>query len=272
MFRGKMMKISIFYDHIKEAAEQSKKNEDKILSFVKKSGIDGIEICLSQLKNDFSILEKLKSHNLEISCIYEFYSWFDMEDFTKIKNHLEISEKVCAKKILIVPPFLEENKNPLIIEKFLKEAVKIASSKNITVTLEDFDNEKSPCAKISQLKNLFTKIPSLRFTFDLGNFAFSDENLFDAFDELKDFISHVHCKDRGYENNVNLKNNKGLASVPTGFGYLPIKKLILKILQTGYDDYFAIEHFNAYEQLDYIKKSSQFLNEIKKTCKKLMEC
>lgn len=263
-----MMKFSIFYEHIKEAVEQSKKNEEKILSFVKKFGIAGIEICFSQLKNDFSIFEKLKSYNFEISCIYEFYSWSDMEDFSKLKNHIEMSEKVCAKKILIVPPFLEENKNVFMIEEFLKKAVEIASSKNITVTLEDFDNEKSPCAKISQLKNFFTKIPGLKCTFDLGNFAFSDENVLDAFDELKDFIFHVHCKDRGYENGINLQNNKGLASVPTGFGYLPIKELILKILDTGYDDYFAIEHFNAYDQLDYIKKSSEFLNEIKQTYKK----
>lgn len=54
-------------------------------------------------------------------------------------------------------------------------------------------------------------------TFDLGYFSFSDENIFDAFDEFKDLIFY-----------------------------------------TEYDDYFEIEHFNAHDQLDYIKNHLNF--------------
>lgn len=268
------MKISIFYDHIKQACEQSFKSEEKMLSFVQKCNIDAVEINHWQLKNDFSILERLKNHNLQVSCVYEFYDWNDTKNLEKLNSHIEIAKKSEAKKILVVPPFFDDNfpeKEQIFkIKEFLQTAVNLTKNQNITVLLEDFDNEKSPCAKIAQLKYFFEKIPNLKLCFDMGNFCFSDENVLDAFAELKNYIFHVHCKDRGYENGKNLKNNKGLASVPTGFGYLPIKKLILKILETGYDDYFAIEHFDAYDQQDYIKKSSDFMKEFKnlKNCKK----
>lgn len=39
-------------------------------------------------------------------------------------------------------------------------------------------------------------VPGLKYTLDTGNFAFSDENVLEAMEVMKDYIVHVHCKDR----------------------------------------------------------------------------
>ena len=67
MRRGKRgdtaMKISVFYEHIEKACEQTKKPLEEVLEHVKKSGIDGIEMdydMLSSNDDEQSILTFLK--------------------------------------------------------------------------------------------------------------------------------------------------------------------------------------------------------------------
>ena len=65
------MKLSVFYDHIKEAEKQSNLAFAEILKEVRKAGITGIEINFSCLKeNKEKILEELKTAGLCISSIY----------------------------------------------------------------------------------------------------------------------------------------------------------------------------------------------------------
>lgn len=57
------MKISVFYEHIEKACEQTKKPLEEVLAHVKKSGIDGIEMdydMLSSNDDEQSILTFLK--------------------------------------------------------------------------------------------------------------------------------------------------------------------------------------------------------------------
>lgn len=69
------MKISVFYEHIEKACEQTKKPLEEVLEHVKKSGIDGIEMdydMLSSEDDEQSILTSLKKARLVISSIYGF--------------------------------------------------------------------------------------------------------------------------------------------------------------------------------------------------------
>lgn len=61
---------------------------------------------------------------------------------------------------------------------------------------------------------------------------------------------HVHCKDRGTQ------------SVAAGDGYLPMAEILTDILQSGYQGYFAIEHFDTPEQENCIRRSAVKIQEI----------
>ena len=46
------MKISVFYEHIEKACEQTKKPLREVLEYVKACGIDGVEMDYDELAHD----------------------------------------------------------------------------------------------------------------------------------------------------------------------------------------------------------------------------
>ena len=84
------MKISVFYEHIEKACEQTKKPLEEVLAHVKKSGIDGIEMdydMLSSNDDEQSILTSLK------------------ESWTCHKQHI---------RLFVIWTLIQKNKNVLM--------------------------------------------------------------------------------------------------------------------------------------------------------------
>ena len=93
----------------------------------------------------------------------------------------------------------------------------------------------------------------------------------DSFEVLTEFlgkIGHVHCKDRTFEvkkgetPKATVKGRE-MYSSPVGSGCIQMKEIVEKILASGYDDYFAIEHFGSCQQLQDIETSAAWLNQFK---------
>lgn len=78
----------------------------------------------------------------------------------------------------------------------LSSLAEYAALRGVTITLEDFDGFLQPFARTYPLLWFMEHVPGLRYTLDIGNFAFSDEDVSYAAWLLKDYIVHVHCKDR----------------------------------------------------------------------------
>lgn len=264
------MIISTFYDHILQAKEQSKKELPELLNYVKACGISAVEINLKYLLEHEETLFLLRDAGLKISCIYETHDLLNKNDIESAKKHIDFAEQTGTRRILIIPGYFEQDQahqfdNALNYENVAKlmeksqavqraknslvQICQYAQKTNVLVTFEDYDYWTSPCSHMLQLLWWFKNVPGLYHTFDMGNYAYSQEDVEEAFELLKDYIVHVHCKDRGPE----------LACVPTGGGLLPIADLVQKLKKQGYQDYFAIEHFDAPNQIEYLKKSADFL-------------
>lgn len=318
----RIMRISVFYDHITQAAQQTGKDLPELLQACRGWGIEGLEINYTQLRKGGAALRReLRRAGMGVSCIYEFYDFTHGGDLEQAKRHVDLAAKVGAERILIVPGFLEEQEarelgmccdgqgsggsrqelnssgqesggsrqdpdcngqepvagNPTAepenmqgagfsavarymeshastcqVREALRKLVDYGQKKGVKITLEDFDGYTSPCARMLPLQWLMEQVPGLGFTLDMGNFAYSGEDVTAAYELLKDYIVHVHCKDRGTA-------ERGLACVPTGGGYLPIRELVMRLKAQGYDGYLAIEHFDAPDQLIYIRHSAEFL-------------
>lgn len=308
------MQISVFYDHITQAGQQTGRSLSALLQECKACGIDGLEINYTQLKKGGLRLRcAFRKAGLAISCIYEFYDFTHNGDLSRAKKHVDLAAKVGAGKVLIVPGFLEEQEAAELnacsqeqteVNRFmeshastcrlrdtLRELVSYGQERGVRITLEDFDGSASPCAGRFSLKWLMEQVPELGYTLDMGNFAYSDEDVTEAYELLKAYIVHVHCKDRGIERQyqavkpdedgtpekagdqkktagertaapLRFRYCQGLACVPVGGGYLPIRELVKQLKTQGYDGYLAIEHFDAPAQVDYIHRSAAFLKEM----------
>ncbi len=288
---NKNILLSVFFDHILQAQGQTGKSLSEILDHISQIGIKAVEINLSYLLQHPETLDLLQVAGLKISCIYETHNFvknadekkqagadatnFDNDfddDFAKARLHVDTACKVGAKKILVIPGFLSEKeaqnfsdcKDYQKVAKLMDESPAIqnaksqmknfcdyAAQKNITVTFEDYDFWTSPCSHANQLLWWFKNVTGLKLTFDTGNFLYSKEGVFQAYDLLKPYIVHVHCKDREGD----------LRCPPVGQGLFAdfIAKLIKDLNSQNYPGYFAIEHFDAPDQWKFIEKSVDFL-------------
>ena len=280
------MKISVFYDHILQGAEQSGKQVSELLHMSRQAGIDGVEISLDALCENPEIPDMLKAAGLQVSCIYAFYDMGNRDEEEREKLHIDMAESVGAGRILVVPGFLTSEESEELQDccesyertaDFMKHNASVrkmaaglcsiimrANRKGIKVTVEDFDGRTSPLSRMNGVLWFLKNVPGLYFTLDMGNFAYSNEDVTIAYELLVDYVAHVHCKDRGEESDAPGGQNLGLRSVAAGEGYLPIAKMVKKLKQTGYDGYLAIEHFDAPAQEDCIRRSALFLQSVLK--------
>lgn len=303
---SEVIRLSVFFDHILQAEEQTGKHIPELLAEVKKAGISAVEINRTYLLEHPETLEMLETAGLQVSCIYEFYALERGRETEKARRHIEIARKAKAGKILIVPGFfsveteefvncvpdrekvwdyLSHSEKALRMAEGLREIVEMAGSRNfadtpITVVIEDFDDRNSPIASVSGMRWFAEQVPGLCFTFDTGNFIIHGEDIFAAWEELKDKVVHVHCKDRKISAEKLLKVQKTESSEPlqvqenatpdikecylpaaVGEGCIPIKELVYKMKEYGYRGYLAIEHFDAADQEAYMQKSAANLQE-----------
>ncbi|MBQ7956082.1 MAG: sugar phosphate isomerase/epimerase [Lachnospiraceae bacterium] len=277
-----MMKLSVFYDHILQAAQQSGESVESLLAHVKQCGIDAVEINLTYLRENPKTEQLLAGVGLKISCIYEFYEmnkpglWVKMQWRKKSLNHIKTAKRVGAGKILVVPGFLESqeaeqmisvkdsyedladylsaNKNMQRMIAGLTYIAALGHEQGVTVTIEDFDDRKSPLCCMNGVLYALNNVPYLTHTFDMGNYAYIGEEVEKAWELLYGHITHVHCKDRGDDGQGNR-----LVSVATGSGYLSIEEMVKKLAGEKYDGYLAIEHFDAPNQKNTIKSSAEYL-------------
>lgn len=292
---SEVIRLSVFFDHILQAEEQTGKHIPELLAEVKKAGISAVEINCTYLLEHPATLEMLETAGLQVSCIYEFYALERGRETEKARRHIEIARKTKAGKILIVPGFfsveteefvncvpdrekvwdyLSHSEKAQRMVDGLREIVEMAGSRNIadtpiTVVIEDFDDRNSPIAYVSGMQWFAEQVPGLCFTFDTGNFIIHGENIFAAWEELKDKVVHVHCKDRKISSDKPLQTQKNATPdikecylpAAVGEGCIPIKELVYKMKEYGYRGYLAIEHFDAADQEAYMQKSAANLQE-----------
>lgn len=279
------MELSVFYDHIEEAAQQTGKSTSEILKRCHEFGIRGVEINFSFLdENKKRVCSELCDSGMKISCIYEMFDFAGDRDTSKGKRMIEAAAEMKASRILVIPGELEGweaaelsacsdvydaterymNQSATIqkMKCALAELVAYAANTGIQVTLEDFDGFLHPYARINQLLWFMRHVQGLKYTLDMGNFSFSNEDVVKAAEILGEYIVHVHCKDRRESQYVKGEFCKGLGQCAAGEGYIPIKSLVKGLKESGYNGYLAIEHFGVENQLSHIEKSAAYLKRL----------
>lgn len=278
-----MRKLSVFYDHILQACEQSGKTISEVLSFCKAQGISAVEINYSLFASEQEVIASmLADAGMEISCMYESFDFGRDTDLTKAQQMLHAAAEQQVSRVLFVAgalenaeaaelaacsrtyeatsTFMDENEAVQKIAHALSALTEYAAPLGVTITLEDFDGFCQPFARTYPLLWFMEHVPGLRYTLDIGNFAFSDEDVSYAAWILKDYIVHVHCKDRAENPLVHGAFCRGLGQTPAGTGYLPMAELLNDLQKRDYDGYLAIEHFDVPDQLSFIKQSAAFLH------------
>ena len=283
------MKLSVFYDHILQAHEQTGRPVPELLQFCRSLGIDAVEMEYRRFAGgETAIRAMLQEAGLAVSCFYQFFDFPGNADLSEAKKLLETASDLGTAQVLFVPGelnsqeaaelsacsktyadtarFMENSQSVRRMQRALADLTAYASRLGVKITLEDFDGFTQPFARMNQLLWFMRNVPGLCYTLDMGNFAFSDEDAVAAARLLKEYIVHVHCKDRALNPSVCGTFCKGLGQTPAGSGYLPLKELIGMLKEWGYDGYLAIEHFDVPDQAACIEQSAAFLRGFSSGC------
>lgn len=263
------MKLSVFYHHICEAAQQSGKTVLEILEIAKSLGINYLEFDIADLKND-KTAALLADSGMKISSVYGFYDFANSDDLSEAFYHCDRAAELGSEKIMLIPGFYSANdKSVMKIERdkmisAMKKVCEYAHEKGITPTIEDFDDFLSPISTSERMLDFVNEIPYLKITFDTGNFMYSAESENYAFERLRPYIVHVHCKDRSMtpDERCEMKcavDGTEMYACPTGDGCVAVAHIVKELVKSGYDGIFTIEHFGAYDQLMFMKKSAENL-------------
>lgn len=263
------MRISVFYEHIAEAAVQTGKSVEEILDIIKSHGIQAVEIESVRLLNKVeNITQKIKEVGMSISCIYSFFDFGHGQDVADGFKLIDLAVSVECGSVLLIPGFVQPREDRNKLQSSMKEAVRAicdyANGKNITVCMEDFDDIIAPFASMHELLSFMQDVPGLSCAFDTGNFLYSEENVEEALELLLPYIKHVHLKDRSLKvkdeetPKLTVKGRK-LYSAAVGTGCIPMEKICHKLLENSYDKTFAIEHFGSQNQLEDMIKSAEWV-------------
>ncbi|HEY5586523.1 MAG TPA: sugar phosphate isomerase/epimerase [Ruminiclostridium sp.] len=264
------MHISVFFNHIVEASEQTGCSIDEVLKKVRSFGIDSVEFDMGELPEPMEMYNRLQNAGLSVSSIYGFYNFGQNPEGKLGYDQVDMALAMHANKIMIIPGFLKgnilaeretEKQNML---KAMQQICEYADAYKVLVTIEDFDDETSPIAISDGMLWFATQIPSLKVTFDTGNFMYSCEPELVAFDKLKSRIVHVHCKDRsvkkieGEEPKANMEGTL-MYSSPVGYGVIHMKEIIAMLKEMDYQGTLTIEHFGSLNHIDYMEKSAKWI-------------
>ena len=263
------MKLSVFYHHICEAAQQSGKTVSEVIDIAKSLGINYLEFDIADLKNDETAVF-LYDSGMKISSVYGFYDFANSDDLGGAFYHCDRAAELGSEKIMLIPGFYSANDKSVMESErkkmlsAMKRVCEYAHEKGLTPTIEDFDDFLSPISTSERMLDFVNEIPYLKVTFDTGNFMYSAESENYAFERLRPYIVHVHCKDRSMtpDERCEMKcavDGTEMYACPTGDGCAAVAHIVKELVKDGYDGIFTIEHFGAYDQLMFMKKSAENL-------------
>lgn len=268
-----MNRINVFYEHIFDAAAQTGKTVEECLKKAHSFGIEGLECDLWRLSDRAEEKALFDRCQMSVSSVYNMFDFPNApreESLQRIDECLETAAFFGAQRVLAIPGFLhEEDDREQVCGKMcelLSVMCERARGYGIVVTLEDFDDRAAPYSDISGLEYFMRNVSGLRFTFDTGNFAYSLESAEEAYSRLRQYVAHVHLKDRSWDSSRgNGENGKetlsGEIMYPSevGGGFVGIGRLLTLLKAEGYGGSLSIEHFGAVNQLLYMKKSAEFI-------------
>lgn len=264
------MRKSVFLAHVKDAARQQGGTLPEYLKKTRELGFEGLECDYPDLEQDpQGFAAMLQEADLQIASVPYFCSFEKGVDAGKLRTVVEKTAAAGGKRILAIPGFLDEQYPDALEDmvKGLRILCEEAQKFGITVSLEDFDNQTSPCATGEGLRYFFRRVPALKFNLDTGNFLYMDEDVLEESRTMMDRIAHIHLKDRRntplYEGQQPRHSVSGrpMYDCPVGQGDIPMEKILAMAAAAGYEGFCSAEHYGARDQWDHMVQSAAWMKQ-----------
>lgn len=254
-----------------------------------------IEECSNKEINHIRSL--LQAYDMKVSCIastvfflcplmeQDKVTLFNPDFFTiegDVSIHLQYLKQACriakeldCPRIRIFPFRFPDNRNPYfgtqehiaLITKNVRQAVRIAEEKQVTLVLENCPYSHLPkgymtiqvvkAIKSKYLKLLWDPANSYRAYKENVPPEYLDFSLLEELQYIYPWIDHIHIKDYHYDDAC----EKPFCHVALGKGDIPFASLITTLKQQGYANALSLEAETGYEDtLDSMKTMKEWIH------------
>lgn len=244
------LKISIFADHIEAISRQDSIPFAEAAARVKELGYKGADVWVTQNPDNVRILDSL-GFVFPSAIAYVDYCLGEQPEMEE--RTIRFMKEHNIGQVLLVPGLIREGSFPLLMDTVRMRIVKFwerAKAEGLDILMEDYDHFQSPCCGIQRLDSIFMLAPDMGHVLDTGNYYFCEDDVLEAYEKYQGRIRHVHMKDR-------IQNQRNGLAPAVGEGVIPIKEIVGKLRESGYEGWFTVEHFGAPDMYEYAKTSIQ---------------
>lgn len=180
------------------------------------------------------------------------------------------AKQISAGKLMIVPrgircseDLAERKAAADRIIRCFRIAVRAAEKEQLTVCVEDTPDWRIPLSSAEECKYVLEHVPGLKLVYDTANMLPADGDPLAFYELLKEYITHVHLKDVVYaEKGEPCRNGKYIQCVPWGRGIIPIREIVQRLIQDGYQGTAMIEYTRPenYGYSGHVKQIQKYLS------------
>lgn len=225
---------------------------NEIIATAKDFKYDGIEVRgianelyvpnIKQFSSDNidSTKDELKNLGLEICCLTSACYLHDKENTARVieeaKEYIDTASQLGTPYVRVLgdtSPAPDDNVDLSYVKEGLKELVEYSKDKSVTVLIES----NGVLADTYKLKELLKYFDSndVGVVWDIHHpYRFMNETIEESYNNLRDFIKHIHMK-----NSVSINGSYKYKMI--GEGDIPIKHCLEMLKKDNYSEYISLE-------------------------------
>jgi sugar phosphate isomerase/epimerase len=220
---------------------------DGTFTQLKKAGIDGIEICLSQFtktkEEDIAEINALtQKHNLPVLSVHQVIRFITATKLPEIEQLVQIAKKLSATLVVL---HTSSARNQIFKQSYIDAIHALEKKYGITVTFENMERtllrrRKKHTWDVNHFPELMKK-NNLNVTLDIVHLAHSGGDIISFFKQHHTMIKNIHLSDYRFNKLNSTLRPLRYKHMPLGEGELPIAAFLQVLREKQYKGLVTME-------------------------------
>lgn len=236
---------------------------DTVVRIAKESGLSVMDIMDTEFRvfGEEALRAALKKYDVKCGCLISALPLYEesAEGLQKAAGRaLQFAKSLGTEMLMVVPGGYDEKERAVLkgmtrqqkMDKAVEGyrlVVEAAKEYGIPIGFENTPHDLKPLASMQDCEYLLEHVPGLEFVFDTANSRVAGTccNELEIYERLKKYIGRIHLKDvviGEFASGEQCTDGKKIRCVPSGSGVIPIKELLHRMQEDGYEGMLTVEY------------------------------
>jgi len=270
---------SIFFGEICRMGRAASGEFDEIFAALHRLGIEGFQFSDREIAQagDERLLYAMQRQGMDADVIHTVVPLLSADDgifraaAQSAKDTLALLRRFSCERLMVVAlPVSDvagEVDCPRAMRRMIEGLSQIAHEANgqgIDVYIENFSKALLPYTSVSDIEQILDALPTVKYTFDVGNFICVGEDPFAAYARLRDHVSLLHLKNFSHtekENGILCADGRYVEGLPFDQGQFDMPRFLRTCTTDGGRILPIIEH-NGRVTFEDIKRSATLVDQL----------